>query len=161
MNNEKPQSVWENSKIHILLILILSLLVFSPCVSGKFLWDDEHLIVHNPMIKSLKNIPLSFTRSFFYQSFETPQITYYRPLVTILNQLQYALFGLRSVWWHVFNLVLHGINGILFYIFLCRVLKISRKGGFLAAIIYCVHPVHTEAVCFISGRTDLLSLFSS
>jgi tetratricopeptide (TPR) repeat protein len=144
---------------HIFLLFIIIIVLFSPSLSGGFLWDDEHLIVYNPAVKSLKNIPLAFGRSFFYKSHESPNITYYRPLVTVINTLQYALFGLRPFWWHLFNLVLHAVNAILFYYFMIKILNIERKVSFWAALFFGIHSVHAEAVCFISGRTDIIALF--
>ena len=83
---------------NILPIVLVSIVVFLPCVSGEFLWDDEFLIVHNPLIKSFKNLPYAFSRPFFPGMFDTPQITFYRPLVTIVNMIQYAIFGLDPFW---------------------------------------------------------------
>ena len=139
----------------------MSIIVFLPCVTGEFLWDDEFLIVHNPLIKSLKNIPQAFTRPFFPSVFETPQITFYRPLVTIVNMFQYSLFGLRPFWWHLFNILVHATNMILFGFFLWKILKIDifEKYNRFLIMAYAMLPIHTEAVCFISGRTDLLALF--
>lgn len=156
MNSESPR-IFTN-RFHIFLLFIISLVVFSPSLFGGFLWDDEHLIVHNPAVKSLKNIPMAFGRSFFYKSFETPQITYWRPAVTIVNTLQYAIFGLRAFWWHLFNMVLHAVNVALLYYFMKKIMNIERNVSFLAALFFGIHPVHAEAVCFISGRTDILAL---
>ena len=144
---------------NIILIALVSLAVFLPCVTGDFLWDDEFLIVYNPLIKSLRNIPDSFTHPFFPSVFETPQITFYRPLVTIVNMFQYAIFGLHPFWWHLFNILLHAANAALFYMLLVKILHTSQRESMFIAMFYAVLPVHTEAVCFISGRTDVLALF--
>ncbi|MBN1901093.1 tetratricopeptide repeat protein [Candidatus Sumerlaeota bacterium] len=148
-----------SSLLQIFLLFLIIFIVFSPCLSGEFLWDDELLIAHNPGVKSLRNIPGAFVRTFFHKSHETPGISYYRPIVTVINILQYAIFGLRPFWWHLFNLVLHIINAILFYFFLIKILNIKRRVGFWIALLFGIHPVHAEAVCFISGRTDVIALF--
>jgi len=139
-------------------IVLVSIVAFLPCVTGEFLWDDEFLIVYNPLIKSLKNIPQAFTRPFFPSVFETPQITFYRPLVTIANMVQYAIFGLRPFWWHAFNIFLHAMNAAMFYLFLVKILHTSQRESMFISMFYAILPVHTEAVCFISGRTDVLAL---
>jgi len=144
---------------HAAVIAVFALAVFLPSLWGGFLWDDEFLIVHNPAIKSLKNIPGAFTRSFFHDLFETPQITFYRPLVTTINTVQYALFHLRPFWWHLFNILVHSVNAVMVYFFLVRIAGLQRSGALWGGMIFAVHPVHSEAVCFISGRTDLLALF--
>jgi len=142
----------------IIILIFLSAGVFFPSLTGGFLWDDEFLITHNPAIKSLKNIPQAFTRDFFYEAFETEQITFYRPIVIIFNTLQYALFGLRPFWWRLTNLLLHAANIMLCYFFFTRVLRIRPYNAFLSLMVIAVHPIASESVCFISGRTDLLAL---
>ena len=139
-------------------IVIVSVAVFLPSLTGEFLWDDELLIVHNPAVKSISNIPAAFAKPFFDQVIETPRITFYRPLVTTINTIQYMLFGLVPSWWHLFNLLVHAANAVLCYFFILRFTRAQREEAFLGAMVFAMHAVHTESVCFISGRTDLLAM---
>ncbi|HPB31869.1 MAG TPA: tetratricopeptide repeat protein [Candidatus Sumerlaeota bacterium] len=130
---------------------------FAPSLSGGFLWDDEFLIVHNPLIRSLSHLPGAWTKEFFSGAFETVQITFYRPLVTTLNMFQYTLFGLRPFWWRLFNTVLHSLNAALLFQYMTRRLGLGAKAALMGTLFFAVHPVQSEAVCFISGRTDLMA----
>jgi protein O-mannosyl-transferase len=143
----------------ILFVFLIGVIAFIPSLHGDFLWDDELLITHNPAVKSLHNLPSAFTKEFFAGSYENPQITFYRPVITSINIFQYALFGLRPLWWHLFNLLMHGFNAVLFLIVMRRLLNIGKRGALLGALFFAVHPVISETVCFISGRTDIMALF--
>jgi len=156
-NGRQGENVMSRMR-HILIIMAFSMGVFLPSITGGFLWDDEFLIVHNPRIKSLKNIPSAFKSEFFQDSFETEQITFYRPAVTIFNTMQYAIFGLRPFWWRLTNLLLHAVNAAFVYLLLTRVLRLRENAVFFVVLLYAVHPALSESVCFVSGRTDLLAM---
>lgn len=143
--------------IHPFIIAIVTFLVFSPSLVGDFLWDDEFLIVHNPMIKSLENLPAAFSSHFFQGSFETGELTYFRPFVTMMNMFQYAIFGLKPFWWHLFNVLIHALNAVLLYFFVRKILNASPVAALTGALFWSVHPALSEAVSFISGRTDILA----
>ena len=87
--------------------------------------------------------------------------------------LDYALFGLRPLGWHVASLALHAVNAALVWLFLVRRLAgpggpglirapaDPRRLGSVAATVgalgFAVHPVTTESVAWISSRGDLLA----
>jgi tetratricopeptide (TPR) repeat protein len=154
----KGITVMKQRTLHIFTIAVIGAAIFLPSVTGGFIWDDEFLILYNPIIKSLKNIPSAFTHEFFHNAFETEQITFYRPIVTVLNALQYHTFGLRPLWWRLTNILLHSLNAVLCYLFLTGILKLGRNGAFAGSLFFAVHPALSEPVCFVSGRTDLLAL---
>jgi tetratricopeptide (TPR) repeat protein len=137
---------------HILLIVLACLIVYGASLSYGFIWDDIWLIVENPQIKSPDVIYRAFSGAFF-------RIPFYRPLVTLLNAASYFLFGLRPFYYHLTNLLLHILNAVLLYELLVIFLRASPVAALLGALLFAVHPVHTEAVSFISGRTDLLATF--
>lgn len=65
-------------------------------------------------------------------------------------------FGLVAGYMKATNLLLHCIASCLVLVLLRRLFPIVNKVPFLAALLFAVHPVHTEAVSGIVGRADLL-----
>jgi tetratricopeptide (TPR) repeat protein len=69
-----------------------------------------------------------------------------------------ALFGWRPQGWHWDNCLWHAANGVLVFL-LARRLKCSPVAALLGGIWFAIHPVHAEAVVWISSRGSLLSTF--
>ncbi|KAF0248391.1 MAG: hypothetical protein FD167_2204, partial [bacterium] len=149
----------EISKVYVpafLIILLLSLLSFSNIISGEFVADDIFYVVENESIKSLFNLDIFFykqssTRNFI--NFNT-----YRPTYFFTLAIEYALFGLNPTGYHLVNIFLHAINGFLLY---SLTLKYTSKKllALLTALIFAVHPIHTEAVSNITGLSEVLTAF--
>lgn len=141
----------------LLLILILTLVVYSLCLFNGFVWDDEFLILHNPEIKRLDGLRSAFTAELFFNKGEFTSITYYRPLITAINVISYALFGVKPFLYHLTNILIHLLNCLLVYLLFARYFALPRLAVLLASLVFALHPIHTESVCFISGKTDLLA----
>ncbi len=141
----------------ILLILILTLVVYALSLCNGFVWDDGLLILHNPEIKRLDGLRSAFAADFFFNKGEFTSITYYRPIITVTNVISYALFGVKPFFYHLTNLLIHLLNCILVYLLFARYFALPRLALLLASLVFALHPIHTESVCFISGKTDLLA----
>jgi protein O-mannosyl-transferase len=82
----------------------------------------------------------------------------YRPLTVLTFRLNYLLHELQPLGYHLVNLLLHAGVTLLYHSLCARLL--SRPAAALAALLFAVHPVHTEAVTGVVGRAELLaSLF--
>ncbi|XP_043225531.1 protein O-mannosyl-transferase Tmtc3-like [Amphibalanus amphitrite] len=79
----------------------------------------------------------------------------YRPLCVLTFRWNYFFHQLSPMGYHLVNVILHGVVCFL-YFRLCN-LFVSKKCSFLAAMMFAVHPVHTEAVTGVVGRAELLS----
>jgi tetratricopeptide (TPR) repeat protein len=141
----------------VLLIVLACLIVYGASLTYGFVWDDAWLIVENPQLKRADILSRAFAGEFFGGQGEFFRIPFYRPLVTLLNAASYFIFGLRPFYYHLTNVVLHTVNAVLLYGLLVLFLRTSPFAALLAALLFAVHPIHTEAVCFVSGRTDLLA----
>ncbi len=143
------------------LIILAVAVAYSNTYTASFHFDDQHTIVENPRIKHLKNIP-----SFFWNN-EGPVGS--RPLLLVTVALNYAIGGLHVTGYHIFNNLLHAINGILFYFFMLMVLnlprfrdryaQLSREIALLGSLLFVVHPVQTEAVTYIISRSMPMATF--
>lgn len=148
----------------IFVIITLSLALYSNTLKNGFVYDDEFTIVNNSLIKNIDNLTLLFDKKeYFARSGEAS----YRPVVTFTYFIDYALYGLKSWGYHLTNILLHAINGVLLYTFLTLLLKYASSNNparcfslnnppLLITLLFISHPVLTEAVNAISYREDLL-----
>lgn len=87
---------------------------------------------------------------------------YYRPLLFMTFILDNYFWLLEESFLHLENVLLHGINALLLYAVAERLAKrsgISDNAGipFVVALLFALHPLATESVNWISGRTDPLA----
>ncbi len=140
-----------------LLLFIFTIIVYSNSLGGEFLYDDDYFIVKNVHIRNLENIPSFFTSPSAAAFAELAQDVY-RPLTTISFALDYRLWGLNTFGYHLENVILHALNAILLFILLQLIFG-NIVIAFLASLLFACHPVQTEAVAWISGRSSVLFLF--
>ncbi|HCJ66529.1 MAG TPA: hypothetical protein DHV62_04190 [Elusimicrobia bacterium] len=140
--------------LKIIVVILVSFLVHSNSFRNEFVIDDPLHISENQLIKDWKNVPLIFTRDYFYLSGERA----YFPVVTLSYFLDYSLWGLNVFGYHLTNTLFHSLNSVLIYLIFGLLLQES-KVAFLSSILFAIHPIHTESLNFISGRTDLLAMF--
>jgi hypothetical protein len=134
------------------VVSALTVLVFYPVLYSYFVTDDLRLIyISSPL--STNNILDFFTSSGgFFAGF-------YRPLVRLAFFIDYSIYHLNPIGFHITNLLFHMANTIMVFYF-TRHLTGEEITGWVAAFIFAVQPLHTEAVSWISGRSDLIfSLF--
>lgn len=134
------------------VLLLLTATVYYQSLFHEFVrWDDGLLIYDNPAIRAIN--PATLTSIF--TSYD-PEL--YIPLTFFSYQLDYLIGGIKPVMYHLTNLLLHTGNAFLVGWF---TLLLSRKRwiGFFCAVLFAIHPLHTEAVAWASARKDVLSTF--
>ncbi|HKQ47771.1 MAG TPA: tetratricopeptide repeat protein [Phycisphaerae bacterium] len=141
-------------------ILVASgILAYCNTFHVPFIFDDHDAIRHNVFIRRLW--PLS------YSLHAAPDTTVSgRPIVNFSLAVNYALHGLRLPGYHIFNLVIHLLAGLLLFGILRRTLLASRRTiafadsstglALVAALIWIVHPLQTESVTYIIQRAESL-----
>ncbi len=138
-------------------LLIATLLVYVNTLPNDFVWDDEILIVNNHLIESWSSAPALFTQSRFQlQDQGMLGSGYYRPLISLSCVIDYSIWGLRPWGFHLTNVLIHCLNVLLFFHFFRKTFQ-DERAVFLAALLYAVSPLHTNAVSYIMGRTDLFA----
>ncbi len=143
--------------IFCIFLFVLAWVAYLNTVRYPFVHDDVVFIVHNPAIKELTH----FSTIFIPEADPTRPLAvnaYYRPLLEILYRIQYQFFGFNPAGYHAFNILLHGLNAIL--VFLLS-LKVLRREGLAAgvALLFLLHPVHTETVACVAGVSNLVFAF--
>jgi tetratricopeptide (TPR) repeat protein len=129
-----------------------AILVYANSLGGAFVWDDETQIVRNPRIRTLDALPRAFAEPFWGFA-ESGRTNFYRPVQTALYALAYSWSGLSPTAYHAISVGMHTLASVLLYL-ACARLGFAPGTALLAAALFAVHPVHTEAVAWIAGLPD-------
>jgi len=148
------------------LLLGIGVLVRTPSLSGEFIWDDGFLARDSPFIKS----PLLAFEVFQQYLFPDSFSGHYRPMQNLSLIVDYFFWDTNTFGFHLTNLLLHAGSAVALYFLLQRLLRSALKTeeaqeksslisglAFFGALLWAVHPVHSAAVDYISGRADSLA----
>ncbi|MGD0518982.1 MAG: tetratricopeptide repeat protein, partial [Thermoguttaceae bacterium] len=127
-------------------IAVAVFLAYIPAINGGFLLDDE-LYVTNTKVIIASDGP--------YRIWCTTDPVDYWPMSNTALWIEWRLWGIKSIGYHVTNLVLHIVEALLIWIILR---KLSIPGAFLAAIIFALHPVNVQSVAWISQRKNMMAM---
>ena len=128
--------------------------VYANSLLNGFVFDDHTTIVNNPHLAQFKKFGATvFSNDYFKIAVGENS---YRPLTTLSYYLLYAAFGLSPWGYHLVSLLLHLSCSLLVYT-LGWGLYARKKPALLAALVFAVHPVLSEAVNCISYNEDLLA----
>ena len=131
------------------IILVLAVFIaYLPALGGGFIWDDDSYITQNPTLRS----PHGFWQIWF-QIDAVPRSQYY-PLVYSVFWLEFHLWGLHPLGYHLVNILLHAFGSLLLWRVLARV---QVPGAWLAAMLFGLHPVHVESVAWATECKNVLS----
>jgi hypothetical protein len=142
-----------DSRSGALLWLALAVaLCYANALGGDFQFDDYNVIVNNPQVHSWSNWLECLPHGI-------------RPLLKFSYTLDWTL-GAGAVGFHLSNLLIHLVNAYLVYLLAHEFVRQQWRASALrnvplfAALLFAVHPIHTEAVTYICGRsTALMTLF--
>lgn len=143
----------------VMFIILVVLSVYYSTLFAEALSIDDQAMINN-----LLNID-SFT---FKSLFLPGGGYYYRPLTISTFIVDKYLWGLHESFMHLENILLHALNACFVYYIAADVSERlgvkSPTASLFAALLFAMHPLATEPVNWISGRTDLLAgafLFAS
>ena len=180
--SERLKSAWrsvaawtERQWLRCLLLVLLGAGARLPALQGPLLWDDHYLARDNPFIKS----PLLILEAFRHYLFPESFAGHYRPVQTVSYVFDYLIWNTDAYGYHLSNLLWHVGSGLLLYLLLQRLLPLiaprfpgQKKdappeqratalsgAAFVIALLWIIHPVHSAAVDYISGRADSLAFF--
>jgi protein O-mannosyl-transferase len=141
------------------LAALAGCVVFAPTLNYQFVWDDRATVLGNRAIRSLANAPLFFTGHAFTGASadlrDIKVIEYYRPVWVLSLAVNHAVWGERPLGYHLSNVLLHALaSGLTAW--LVFELGAGAAAAALAGLLFAVHPVHAEAVAWVSARNELL-----
>lgn len=174
----------KNFRLQALILAIFSIVLYAQTLRFDYVLDDGEMVVRQPFVqKGFRGIPdilsnaTTFTGTFSPLSSSslsgqvnstTPQESKktlrsaYRPLSLITFAVEYQIAENNAVLRHAVNVMLYTIAVLLvFMVFRHIGLALHPLLPFLAALVFAAHPLHTEVVCNIKSRDELLALLSS
>jgi protein O-mannosyl-transferase len=152
-DSQAPCSTFTRPFPGVLVLLLVTVAVFYSSLEHQFLnnWDDYLYVVKNPAAHGFSSEHLKDAFTKFY-------VGNYAPLHIVSYMFDYTLWGLNPAGFIGTNIMLHAMNGLIFYLIVLRVTSDSRL-AFFSAFIFLVHPVQVESVVWISQRKNLLAMF--
>jgi tetratricopeptide (TPR) repeat protein len=131
---------------------VIALAVFAPALNGTFIFDDFHLPFADPHAAEM---PARFW------------IGGVRPALIATYWLNFLISGTNPLGYHVVNVFLHAVTSVVIFLIYDRLLAISRTPfpsildrrwfALFGAALFLLHPLQTEPVDYIAGRSELLS----
>jgi protein O-mannosyl-transferase len=141
------------------LIVLLGTFVYLNSLSGPFLFDDQSSILTNPRIRTLWP-PVDVLAPLSNSALAS------RPIVNLSFGINYAIGGISVRGYHVGNVAIHiAASLVLFLLVRMALTGAALRDRFFThadglamsvALIWMVHPLQTEAVNYVTQRTELL-----
>jgi tetratricopeptide (TPR) repeat protein len=143
-------------------VAALTCIAFFPVLGNDFVnWDDDKNFIENPFYRGLAWNQLRWM-------FTTFHMGHYQPLSWVSFGFDYLLWGMNARGYHLTSLVLHAVNGVLFYFVSRKLLSaaLSTSGrddwrlvlsSAFSALVFAIHPLRVESVAWVTERRDVLS----
>ena len=151
--SDLPRAMHGRHAASVLLVLVTAA-AYAATLGYDLVWDDTLLIQQSWRLHHWNELPSLLASHFWAEVGEASH--YYRPLITLTFFLDMQVWGLHPFGFHLTNLLAHVAVTL-------AVLAVARRtlGGELAAaicaVVFALHPLHTESVTFVSGRTDVIA----
>jgi hypothetical protein len=142
------------SIVVIILIIAVGFGIYFNSLNNKFVFDDFSQITENTDIRDFGNLSRILTRNLGGAS--AVESKFYRPVQELTLMVDYHFWKLDRFGFHLTNTILHILACMLLFFVIRFVVKDANIAAVIT-LIYLVHPVHTEAVTYVSGRADSLA----
>jgi tetratricopeptide (TPR) repeat protein len=137
-----------------LLVALVAVLVHLNTLGNGFALDDLELVRDNPSIRSPANLPHLFVEPYWPGAGASAGL--HRPVTIASYAVNRAVGGAAPFGFHLVNVLLHGLVCALLW-FAARRAGLHYGTALACALLFAVHPLHTEAVANIAGRAELLA----
>lgn len=133
----------------IFFIIIITAIVHYPSLNNSFInWDDDVYVVTNADIRNISWVNIK-------EVFTSPYVGTYTPFTLLTYAVDYRLAKLNPRVYHATNLILHLFNCILVFWFI-YLLCGKEYVALVVSLFFGLHPLHVEAVAWVSQRKDVL-----
>lgn len=155
-HNQKSLQAWK----YFAILIGISIVSYCTSISNQYALDDKSILEKNYLVKQgIKSIPKLLVTTYWEGYTNVHKVNdSYRPVPLIFTAIEYELFGLNPTISHLNNILLHGLNAFLIFLFLFHLFK--KEPIWLAltvALFFAIHPIHIEVVSNIKGRDDILA----
>jgi protein O-mannosyl-transferase len=153
--DESMQERNRRSALLAALVAAAALAAYADSLGNGFALDDSIVVEQNPLVASHAFGEILRTPYHFGPSQKIPT-GLYRPLTTLTFALDHLAGGLHPVVYHATNVTLHAAVSVLVLVTGLAV-GLAPGASLVGALLFAVHPVHSEAVANVSGRAELLA----
>ncbi len=138
-------------KIGFILVLAVTVLVFSPSLMNGLVWEDTLNLLENTDWRGLKP-------GWWFSSFLGGD---YKPLVWASYSFDYFFWRTTPAGYHLGNVLLHALNAVLVYLLIIALGRgrVKPWASVLAALFFSLHPLRVESVGWVTERKDVLFAF--
>lgn len=145
----------KTTAVAIFLTTVLGLIIYANSLTGQFIWDDEYLVQKNVLIRNWSNLPKIFTSD--VGAGAGKPFDYYRPLHVASYIIDYSLWGLNVIGYHLTSIILHILVTLCLYRFVLLLYN-NRRLSLITSIFFLTTPINVETIASISVRGDILSV---
>ncbi len=139
-----------------LLLAVMACAAYCLCLPNEMFWDDHDFILKNTYIKDWRFWPNFFTENIIAGNHLISN--YWRPLLQTIFAIEWHLWSDWAWGWHAVAIAWHAAAAMMLFKTVHILLK-GRTLAILTALLWLVHPVHTEAVVYPNSMGDALATF--
>lgn len=148
------------------IVVITAIVFYFNSLWNEHALDDIMMITHNMFvlkgIAGIKGIMTKDSLVGFIGNASNLPGGRYRPLSLVMFALEWEFFGDNPHIGHFINVSLFALTCWVFWLFLKKyIFKNNKWGAFIAAMVFAIHPIHTEVIANIKSRDEILSLLFS
>ncbi|HEY2066150.1 MAG TPA: hypothetical protein VGG84_09355 [Gemmatimonadaceae bacterium] len=132
-------------------IALLALAATVTSLGHDFTFDDRYVILTNSRVHELKNFWHLFAETYWPRQLGGDG---YRPLVIALFTMEWLAAGGAPWVFHLVNILL--TVGASLAVYWCAAAILPRRGAWVAAALFAVHPVHVEVTGNVVGQSELI-----
>lgn len=154
---------YEQRNIQLIIIALVASLLYGNTLFNSYALDDGMVILENKFVlKGVSGIPDILAHDSFYGAIgDSKNLSggRYRPLSLIAFATEISLFGNNAVIHHLFSIIFYLLTAVVLLLFLRDfIFRQHPVAAFTAALLFTIHPIHTEAVANIKSRDEIFSL---
>lgn len=141
-----------------LLLIVVTLAIFSPIRNHEFVWDDRSNVAENPYLRQVTGANvLSFWQKPYQQLYIPLTYTVWAGIAAVAGNLTAEPRNRFDAGpFHMVNLILHILSALVVFVILRRFTGQEWAAG-AGALLFGLHPLQVEAVSWVTGMKDLLS----
>lgn len=143
-------------KLSVLLFLV-SFLLYANTLHHNYVLDDAAVIKENVLTKGGIHSIGKILSSSYREGYVNNDHGIYRPLTKVMFAIEWQIAPDKPFLGHLMNLIFYSLSCVLLFTVLLKFLKINVYILFFAALLFVVHPIHTEVVANIKSRDEIMS----
>ena len=142
-----------------LFLFIISFLLYVNTLHHNYVLDDAAVIKENTLTKGgIHSIP-KILSSCYREGYVNNDHGIYRPLTKVMFAIEWQIAPNKPFLGHLMNVIFYSLTCVFLFMVLLRFIKINVYILFFAALLFAVHPIHTEVVANIKSRDEIMSAF--